>query len=82
MTGPFGYVRLFNRTGEAWHIVQDAPTADATSDAPTLCGYPPVRQAAGGKTWPIIVSGADWMKVCSRCERVKQKKEEAEPCPS
>jgi hypothetical protein len=64
---PYGYVRLFNRTGEAWHIVQCEPTPDAGGTLVTLCGYLYRHR--------IVASRADDMKVCSRCERVRARQE-------
>jgi hypothetical protein len=69
----FGYVRRFARTGEAWHIVQAPPTADGMQeDGPTLCGY-----RCPSVAWGTIVPRAEWMKVCSRCDRVRRRSEGA-----
>lgn len=69
----FGYVRRFRYTGEAWHIVDAPPTAEAwDEDASTLCGYRP----PSGK-WGTICALAGWMKVCRRCERTRRRYEEA-----
>ena len=69
-TDRFGYVRRMSYPGERWHIVDVPPTADESEDAPTLCGYRPWLGA-----WHTVASRADWMRVCTRCDRVRLREE-------
>lgn len=74
----FGYVRRFSYTGEAWHIIDYPPAAGHWGiDAPTLCGYPAPAVTAKERSWATVCAGAPWMKVCSRCERVRRRYEAA-----